>query len=187
MYGYVGGDPINGWDTLGLCGWGVNGSFAPDTSKMDYVGTAKVMGTVAGSLTGIGLIRTLAIGYPGIYIWGTVALDETGIIGVSLTGIVGQQLSKAERLGLINQILAKLNPKNADEALGQLGRVMEAVEDACSGVAKNPNPGLKPDGRMYPPQADKIIRNADGSLDFITRGHDGHITSDGEIITTPRF
>ena len=72
-------------DPLGLCGWGVNGPFAPDTSNLDYVGTAKVMGTIAGSLTGIGLIRTLAVAYPGLYVGGIAALDETGVIAGSAT------------------------------------------------------------------------------------------------------
>jgi len=71
--------------------------------------------------------------------------------------------------------------KNADDALKQLSKTLDDVEDAFSGVAKSANPGLKYDGRMYPPFADNIIRNADGTIDAVTKGNIIKIAADGTI------
>jgi hypothetical protein len=43
-----------------------------------------------------------------------------------------------------------------------------------------------PDGRMYPPQADNIVRHADGTITARTRGHDILIGRDGSITMTNR-
>jgi len=142
---------------------------------------AIVGGVIAAAYFAPGAVRAFAARYPGLFLGGVAALDETAVIGAGLAGVAGQQLSKGQRLGLIQDILGKLNPKNADEALGQLGRVMDKVEDTCSGVAKNPNPGLHPDGRMYPPKADNVFPQPDGSIIFQTRGHRGTISPDGKI------
>jgi hypothetical protein len=55
------------------------------------------------------------------------------------------------------------------------------VEDELSGVPRNPNPGLESDGRMYPPQADRTVRNADSSITTTSRGHTTEFGSDGPI------
>jgi hypothetical protein len=39
-----------------------------------------------------------------------------------------------------------------------------------------------PDGRMYPPLADNIIRNADGTIIAWTRGHIIEIGADGSLV-----
>ena len=77
---------------------------------------------------------------------------------------------------------------NADEALAQLNRTLNAVEDELSGVVrKDPPPAPNmPDGRMYPPLADNIVRNADGSLSARTRGHNIRCGADGSITITNR-
>ena len=55
------------------------------------------------------------------------------------------------------------------------------MEDQFSGVAKNPNPGLKFDGRMYPPMDDFVVQNPDGSMSAKTRGHLIEFGADGSI------
>src|SRR5260370_9361265 len=54
---------------------------------------------------------------------------------------------------------------SAEDALEQLAQTLDDVEDAMSGIPKKsppPPPGM-PDGRMYPPLPDNIIRHAEGS------------------------
>lgn len=77
---------------------------------------------------------------------------------------------------------------NADEALGQVSRTLNAVEDELSGVVRKdpPPPPNMPDGRMYPPLADNIVRNADGSISARTRGHTINCGADGSITITNR-
>lgn len=77
---------------------------------------------------------------------------------------------------------------NADEALGQVNRTLTAVEDDLSGVVRKdpPPPPNMPDGRMYPPLADNIVRNADGSITARTRGHTIQCGADGSITITNR-
>ena len=76
----------------------------------------------------------------------------------------------------------------ADEALGQVNRTLNAVEDELSGVVRKepPPPPNMPDGRMYPPLADNIVRNADGSISARTRGHTIQCGADGSITITNR-
>lgn len=91
-------------------------------------------------------------------------------------------LSKSDRLAEFGKRLRNAPPaKNADEALGQIGKTLDDVEDAFSGVPKSANPGLKYDGRMYPPQADNIKRLADGSIKVRTKGNRIDIGANGSI------
>lgn len=58
-------------------------------------------------------------------------------------------LTKAERLNLIFKVLKEApGAKNAEEAMQQMNKTLDAVEDAYSGVKKNSNPGKEPDGRI---------------------------------------
>jgi len=70
---------------------------------------------------------------------------------------------------------------------------MDEIEDAYSGVPKNPDPAQQgADGRMYGPSNPQYIKsNADGSLTATQRGHvttagpDGSITirlKDGTVV-----
>jgi hypothetical protein len=98
-----------------------------------------------------------------------------------------RRLSLTERLTLVYQRLDKLRaPRTADEALQQLNSTLEEVEDEFSGVPKNPNPGLKFDGRMYPPRDDFIIRDPDGGIVAITKGNVVQIWADGSMVIRHR-
>ena len=91
-------------------------------------------------------------------------------------------LSKGERLKIFNQRLIDAPAaKNADEAFELLGRTMDDVEDAFSGIAKVDNPGLKYQGRMYPPRPDFTTRLPNGGLEAITKGNIIRIDPNGAI------
>ena len=91
-------------------------------------------------------------------------------------------LSQGERLAEFNKRLTNAPcAKNAQEAFEQMNRTLDEVEDAYSGVAKAQNPGLKYDGRMYPPRADYTTRLPNGGLEAITKGNVIRIGPDGSI------
>jgi len=91
-------------------------------------------------------------------------------------------MTKGERLGLFSRrLLDAPGASNADDAFKLLGRTMDDVEDAFSGVARARNPGLKYDGRMYPPRADFTTRLPNGGLEAITKGNVVRIGPDGSI------
>ncbi len=91
-------------------------------------------------------------------------------------------LSKGERLAEFNKRLADAPAaKTADEAFELLGKTMNDVEDAFSGVAKVENPGLKYQGRMYPPRADFTTRLPNGGLEATTAGNIIRIGPNGTI------
>jgi hypothetical protein len=93
-------------------------------------------------------------------------------------------LTRGQRLGEYFDRLGKQPAsRTAEEALGRVGRTLDEVEDALSGIPKKtpPPPPKMPDGRMYPPQADNIIRNPDGSISARTAGHRIEIGADGSI------
>lgn len=91
-----------------------------------------------------------------------------------------QPLSLPERLNKLYERLDQLPPaRNADEALQQLATTLDQVEDEYSGVPRDPNPGLKFDGRMYPPREDFTERTEDGGLRATTKGNQINISPDG--------
>lgn len=93
-----------------------------------------------------------------------------------------RRLSPQERLALLYERLDQLPPApNADEAFRQLAETLDDVEDEFSGVPKNPDPGLKFDGRMYPPREDFTTRTEDGGLQATTRGNIINISPDGTM------
>jgi len=70
----------------------------------------------------------------------------------------------------------------AEGALDRLEQTLTEVEDELSGIPRSdPPPPKMPDGRMYPPLEDNIIRNPDGSISARTKGHNIEIGKDGSI------
>lgn len=93
-----------------------------------------------------------------------------------------QTLTVRERLDLFFERLEKAPPcTSAGEALLLVCRTLEEVEDEFSGIPKNPNPGLKFDGRMYPPRADYMKPQSDGGQIAQTKGHEVRLGVDGSI------
>ncbi len=93
-------------------------------------------------------------------------------------------LSREERLReYFRRLGGQPASQTAEEALNRIVRTLDEVEDAHSGIPKSepPPPMNMSDGRMYPPQADRIIRNRDGTITTRTRGHDIFIGSNGSI------
>lgn len=96
-------------------------------------------------------------------------------------------LTKPERLKMVfDRLTAAPHAKTAQEAMQQMKSTLDAVEDAYSGIPKNPNPGLTPDGRMYPVQPDRMATAADGTITATSRGHITTYGSDGSITVTER-
>ncbi|MFE1272489.1 RHS repeat-associated core domain-containing protein [Streptomyces sp. NPDC058757] len=95
---------------------------------------------------------------------------------------VSSSLPIQDRLAeLYRRLDALPAPKTADEALEMLNSTLVEVEDQFSGVIANPNPGLKFDGRMYPPRSDYIERGIDGSIKATTKGNIIRISPNGSI------
>jgi hypothetical protein len=95
----------------------------------------------------------------------------------------------AERVAEFYRRLQCLPPAGGGrEAWQQLCRTLEEVEDELSGMRKSdpPPPPGRPDGRMYPPLEDFVVRAADGSLMASTRGHRIEIDAGGGIRITNR-
>ncbi|MFC4312412.1 FG-GAP-like repeat-containing protein [Steroidobacter flavus] len=125
----------------------------------------------------------------GSAVVGTYVLPSLGrvVAGQLLRRTVGnQQMTRQERLQEVYRRLETQRATTAEEAQAQLNKTLEAVEDQFSGVPKNPNPGLKPDGRMYVPQADNIKRLADGTIRATTRGNIVEYGPDGSITIIDR-
>lgn len=99
----------------------------------------------------------------------------------------GQPLSIGERLAIVYQRLDALPPASGpEEAYRNLADTMNVVEDEHSGVPFDPNAGLAYDGRMYPPRADYISREADGTLVALTKGHRIVAAPDGTLTIANR-
>ncbi|MEJ1109563.1 MULTISPECIES: hypothetical protein [unclassified Kribbella] len=93
-----------------------------------------------------------------------------------------RRLSLQERLALVYERLDKLPPvSKPEEAFKQLATTLDEVEDEFSGVPRNPDPGLKFDGRMYPPREDFTERTEDGGLQATTRGNIVNISPNGTM------
>ena len=102
-------------------------------------------------------------------------------------GGAAKTLPKGERLGMVyDRVRGAPGATTAEEAMGQMHGTLDAVEDAFSGVPKATNPGLKPDGRMYPVQPDRIVTGADGAMTATSRGHITTYGPNGSITVTDR-
>lgn len=96
-------------------------------------------------------------------------------------------MSLPERLNIVYQRLTALPPVTGPEgALRQLAETLTSVENEYSGIPEDPNPGLRFDGRMYPPRADCTTREDDGTLVAVTKGNVIYAKPDGELIITSR-
>lgn len=97
-------------------------------------------------------------------------------------------LSIPERLQEMYRRLAAQQPApaSAQEAFDRLCTTLDEVEDEHSGVERNPNPGLKFDGRMYPPREDFIDRDADGGIHATTKGNTIYAAPDGTLSISSR-
>ncbi|WP_162006864.1 RHS repeat-associated core domain-containing protein [Roseimaritima sediminicola] len=120
---------------------------------------------------------------------GAAGVETLSGVGIARLGTAvkasGTVLSKAERLAEFYRRLANApGAKSADEALDLIGKTLDDVEDAYSGVAKSKNPGLEYDGRMYPPQSDNIRRTSDGCIQVRTKGNRIDIGKKGDIEIT---
>jgi len=88
-----------------------------------------------------------------------------------------------ERLALFYRRLEAEPPAvAADEALAIICRVLEEVEAQYYAVPRKEPPPLAFDGRMYPPQPDKVHLRPDGSLWVKTRRHRIVIRPDGGFV-----
>ncbi len=89
-----------------------------------------------------------------------------------------------ERLNeLYRRLAAAPRAAAADDAFDLICRTLDEVEDEMSGIPKQtPPPPLRaPAGRLYPPQADRIVRQPDGTLVARTRQHVIRVGADGSI------
>lgn len=62
-----------------------------------------------------------------------------------------------------------------------MANTLDEVENQFSGVPKNPDPGLRFDGRMYAPQPDNIRRSPNGGIEARTRRNRIFLGPDGSI------
>ena len=76
-------------------------------------------------------------------------------------------------------------PKNPDETIQMINKHLDEVEDAYSGVIKNPNAVSTPnrnDGRMYGILDDTYVtRHSNGNVTALTKGHRVEIQADGSF------
>jgi len=99
---------------------------------------------------------------------------------------VGTTLSKRERLGKFMEKLSEADGvSNPEDALELINKTLDNVEDAYSGVKKNPNAASMPnrdDGRMYGILDDTFVKkHKDGSLTARTKGNKIEIGANGSI------
>ena len=95
-----------------------------------------------------------------------------------------RRLTRTQRLReYFNHLRQQPASHSAEEALTRLSQTLTQVEDELSGIPKQepPPPPNRPDGRMYPPQADNVKRLPDGSITARTAGHRIEIGTDGSI------
>lgn len=98
----------------------------------------------------------------------------------------GQQtaLTRTQRLAeYFNRLRQQPASCSAEEALARLSQTLMEVEDELSGIPSQepPPPPNRPDGRMYPPQADNLQRLHDGNITARTAGHLIELGVDGSI------
>jgi hypothetical protein len=92
-------------------------------------------------------------------------------------------LTPPERFALfLKRLMASAAATTQDEARTLLAETLNAVEDAFSGVAFDPDKHIT-DGRLYPPQDDsrRDVLGRNDVVRFRSRGHNTWIASNGAI------
>ncbi|MGL4550743.1 MAG: hypothetical protein ACRC33_06110 [Gemmataceae bacterium] len=90
----------------------------------------------------------------------------------------------SERLTLFYESLNAAPPAAShDEAFDLLGRLLDQIEDAHSGVPADPEAALTgpSDGRMYPPHSHYRRPVREGLVRYRTKGHNVYIADNGAI------
>jgi hypothetical protein len=93
------------------------------------------------------------------------------------------EVPRRERLEeFFRRLLAAPGAGPFDEALAQLARILDAVEDELSGVPNIPE-NWRHDGRMYPPQMDHMrpVSGHPRVQRFRTAGHNIFIGENGSL------
>jgi len=93
------------------------------------------------------------------------------------------QLIRARIDELYRRLRLLPHATSAGSAFQQLCETLDQVENDLSGIVKKspPPPPHMPDGRMYCPSEDFILRHEDGSMLALTRGHRIEITATGRM------
>ena len=147
--------------------------------------TAMVAGGIMIAATG-GLVAGMSgmtAAEAGVIITEAAAGDALGgaSIGGAAVVVTKGLLSKGDRIKMIVDDIGKINAKNADDALKEVNRIVDRVEDAHSGVKKVANPGKAYDGRMYGPRNDSVTRHSDGSITAKINKGTLQISADGKV------
>jgi hypothetical protein len=92
-------------------------------------------------------------------------------------------LAKGKRFRIFLEGLRAAPPaSSADEAFNLLTQTLNAVEDEFSGVANRPE-NWRTDGRMYPPQADSLVKNPENPdvRKYRSKGHSTYVGANGSL------
>jgi RHS repeat-associated protein len=120
-----------------------------------------------------------------------LVFEATGAVLGKLLGVAAKPLSKSERLAkFADRIWASPKANNVEGAISQINKNLDAVEDAYSGVAKNPSAAVatRNDGRMYGILDDTYVtRHANGNATALTKGHRIEINADGSYSMFNRY
>jgi len=92
-------------------------------------------------------------------------------------------LAKAKRFQIFLERLSAAPPaSSADEAFNLLTQTLNAVEDEFSEVPNHPE-NWRTDGRMYPPQADSLVKNPENPdvRKYRSKGHYTNVGPNGSL------
>jgi hypothetical protein len=90
---------------------------------------------------------------------------------------------KARLAEFFRRLEAAPRASSFDEAYQQICGIMNAMEDELTRIPDAPE-NWKWDGRLYPPQMDRVVRIKNGVTTLRSRGHDIEISISGRIQIT---
>jgi hypothetical protein len=93
------------------------------------------------------------------------------------------EVPKRERLEeFFRRLLVAPNTGTSDEAMQQLSNILDQVEDELTGVPNIPE-NWREDGRIYPPQADRMhsVPGQPRVKRFRTAGHNIYVGENGSL------